>query len=213
MSQSHNGVFILPITRSFAMPPRLPASLQACAELASSAHGARSCSNASLAATASPLEHALLGCRALPSASAARAFSTSSAQQKRSPLHPKSLYRNWLKKDGRLLKNHTPNETNYLENNHWAKAFDKSFPTDLPRPFPSNPTYVSQPVLSEAAREEIYRRVTHKDEPIKVVSADLGVDHRRVAAVVRMKEIEKQWEKQVCFAHRLLRNKPSKLFL
>lgn len=35
------------------------------------------------------------------------------------------------------------------------------------------------------------------DEPIKVVSADLGVDHRRVAAVVRMKEIEKDWERMV----------------
>lgn len=37
------------------------------------------------------------------------------------------------------------------------------------------------------------------DEPIKVVSADLGVDHRRVAAVVRMKEVEKDWERMVCF--------------
>lgn len=65
-------------------------------------------------------------------------------------------------------------------------------------PFPTNPAYVSQEVLSNACREEIYRRVFIDQEPIKVVSAKLGVDHRRVAAVVRMKQVEKQWEMEVC---------------
>lgn len=65
-------------------------------------------------------------------------------------------------------------------------------------PFPSNKYFKSQPVLSEASRELIHRRVSMDDEPIKVVSADLGVDHRRVAAVVRMKEVEKDWERMVC---------------
>lgn len=32
---------------------------------------------------------------------------------------------------------------------------------------------------------------------LEVVSADMGVDVRRVSAVVRMKEMEKQWLNQV----------------
>lgn len=160
------------------MPPRISTPWQACAELASSANAA-----------SSPLQHALLACRALPSASTPRAFSTSSTQQKRAPTHPKSQYHKWLKTEGRKFESHTPGKPNYVLRGTEA---------GLPRPFPWNPTFVSQPVLSEEAREQIYQRVFTNDEPIKVVSADLGVDHRRVAAVVRMKEIEKEWERQVC---------------
>lgn len=36
-----------------------------------------------------------------------------------------------------------------------------------------------------------------KGETIKAVSAELGVDIRRVAAVVRLKEVEKDWEAKV----------------
>ncbi|KKA28514.1 hypothetical protein TD95_002894 [Thielaviopsis punctulata] len=61
------------------------------------------------------------------------------------------------------------------------------------QPFPLNPQFRSQPVLSEAAREWIWRRVVQHGEALKVVSADLGVDVRRVAAVVRLKEVEKRW--------------------
>lgn len=157
------------------MPPRIPSSLQACAELASSAKAA---------AVASPLEHALLS---------SRAFSTSTARQRRLPTHPKSQYLKWLKGEGKELEYHVPGQTNYI------KPFS-GFERSTRKPFPYNPTFTSQPVLSEDARELIYQRVFTRGEPIKVVSADLGVDHRRVAAVVRMKEIEKDWERQVRFA-------------
>lgn len=163
------------------MPPRLSTSLQVCAELASSANTA-----------ASPLEHALLACRALPSASASRAFSTTSARQKRAPNHPKSQYHRWLKGEGKDLLQHKPGTPNYITKSQRGP----------PKPFPSNPAFISQEVLSEDAREEIYQRVAAKNDPIKVVSADLGVDHRRVAAIVRMKAIEKEWEREVCFASR-----------
>lgn len=36
-------------------------------------------------------------------------------------------------------------------------------------------------------------------ETIKSVSAELGVDIRRVAAVVRLKEVERDWESKVSF--------------
>lgn len=65
------------------------------------------------------------------------------------------------------------------------------------QPFPLNPLFRSEPVLDESMREEIYRRVKEDKVSLKAVSADLSVDIRRVAAVVRMKEIEKKWESEV----------------
>lgn len=65
------------------------------------------------------------------------------------------------------------------------------------KPFPSNPLFVSEPVLSEHSREEIWRKVVQEGEAIKSVSANFGVDMRRVAAVVRLKEVEKAWEREV----------------
>lgn len=71
-------------------------------------------------------------------------------------------------------------------------------------PFPGNPFFRSQSVLDENARETIWRRVKRNGEPMKVVSADMGVDVRRVAAVVRLKEIEKSWQKKVSPCHPIL---------
>ncbi|KAF2104122.1 hypothetical protein NA57DRAFT_70334 [Rhizodiscina lignyota] len=65
-------------------------------------------------------------------------------------------------------------------------------PQDL-RPFPLNTYFKSQPILSEDLREEIWRRVQQDGSNIRIVSAELGVSIERVAAVVRMKEIEKRW--------------------
>lgn len=66
-------------------------------------------------------------------------------------------------------------------------------------PFPQNPAFRSEPVLSERARETIWRAVMQEGAPLKAVSARFGVDMRRVAAVVRMKEIEKRWIREVSF--------------
>lgn len=48
-------------------------------------------------------------------------------------------------------------------------------------------------MLSESARELIWEKVMLKGEPMKSVSAELGVDIRRIGAVVRLKEVEKDW--------------------
>ncbi|KAI9777646.1 MAG: hypothetical protein M1835_005181 [Candelina submexicana] len=63
------------------------------------------------------------------------------------------------------------------------------------RPFPLNRQFVSQKVLSEEFREEIWRRVTKDGKNVKVVSAEMGVEMNRVGAVVRLKTIEKEWTK------------------
>ncbi|KAF5978705.1 hypothetical protein FCOIX_5701 [Fusarium coicis] len=61
------------------------------------------------------------------------------------------------------------------------------------QPFPLNPLFRSQPVLSDQTREIIYEKVTAKGMSLKAVSAEMHIDVRRVAAVVRLKEVEKQW--------------------
>ena len=73
----------------------------------------------------------------------------------------------------------------------------KEGPDDL-MPFPMNQQFRSQPVLSEELKEEIYRRVMIEKRSVRDVSAALGVEMRRVGAVVRLKAIEKQWEQEVC---------------
>lgn len=65
-------------------------------------------------------------------------------------------------------------------------------------PYPLNRDFRSQAVLSEELREEIWRLVTQSKQDIATVSAVFGVDMRRVAAVVRLKTIEKDWVEQVC---------------
>ncbi|KXH43858.1 hypothetical protein CSIM01_12014 [Colletotrichum simmondsii] len=77
------------------------------------------------------------------------------------------------------------------------------------QPFPMNPFFRSEPVLSEMLRDEVYRRVTVAKQSLKLVSAELGMDVRRVAAVVRMKEIEKQWVKETYADFADMRMEPS----
>ena len=67
------------------------------------------------------------------------------------------------------------------------------------RPFPNNPNFRSEPVLSSEARKMIWEAIMVKGMPLKAVSAEFHVDMRRVAAVVRMMEIEKKYEREVSY--------------
>lgn len=62
------------------------------------------------------------------------------------------------------------------------------------QPFPHNPLFRSQPVLSDVSRDLIYDKVVTRGDTLKAVSAEFGIDIRRVAAVVRLKELEKQYK-------------------
>ncbi len=64
-------------------------------------------------------------------------------------------------------------------------------------PFPLNRQFKSQHVLSEELKDAIYERVMVKGNSVRNVSAALGVEMNRVAAVVRLKAVEKEWEEQV----------------
>lgn len=67
------------------------------------------------------------------------------------------------------------------------------------QPFPSNPLFRSQPVLSEVMKNIIYKKVMTEGQAMKSVSQEMGVDVRRIAAVIRLKQVEKRWEKEVSF--------------
>lgn len=47
-------------------------------------------------------------------------------------------------------------------------------------------------------REEIYSRVKTQGKSVRQVSAELAVSLERVAAVVRLKAVEKEWVDSVC---------------
>lgn len=66
------------------------------------------------------------------------------------------------------------------------------------RPFPANPFFRSQPVLSEDLREAIYQRVKKDGATVSLASVEFGVSNERVGAVVRLKQMEKEWIAQVC---------------
>ncbi|KAK8073897.1 hypothetical protein PG994_004796 [Apiospora phragmitis] len=85
----------------------------------------------------------------------------------------------WLKTRGAKYRHPNPEGgPNYLASN---------------TPFPLNPQFRSDRVLDEQARELIWEKVMKKGETLKAVSAELGVDLARVAAIVRLKEVEKDW--------------------
>lgn len=65
------------------------------------------------------------------------------------------------------------------------------------QPFPLNPFFRSEAVLSEDLRNEVFRRVTEQGHTVRQVSQDLSVDMSRVGAVVRLKTVEQDWLKKV----------------
>ncbi|TVY46383.1 37S ribosomal protein S35, mitochondrial [Lachnellula occidentalis] len=78
-------------------------------------------------------------------------------------------------------------------------AEEKSkIPPEEPRdrvPFPQNKSFLSQAVLSEELREEIWSRVMKEGQSVREVSVTLRVEMSRVGAVVRLKEVEKEWKR------------------
>ncbi|KAL2062370.1 hypothetical protein VTL71DRAFT_6636 [Oculimacula yallundae] len=63
------------------------------------------------------------------------------------------------------------------------------------KPFPLNGSFVSQPVLGGMVKEDIWYKIMIEGKSVREVSATLGVEMARVGAVVRLKEVEKQWQK------------------
>ncbi|KAI1392205.1 eukaryotic mitochondrial regulator protein-domain-containing protein [Hypoxylon trugodes] len=96
------------------------------------------------------------------------------------------LFRIWINGEGAALRKNGRGETNYIQTK-------LDIIKNSSRPFPLNSQFKSEPVLDETSRELIWSKVMRNGETIKAVSAELGVDIRRVAAIVRLKEVEMDW--------------------
>ena len=76
------------------------------------------------------------------------------------------------------------------------KKLGKETKEDL-RPFPLNQHFLSESVLSEPLRQEIWKRVKVDGKSVRTVSVELGVEMRRVGAVVRLVEVERRMRADV----------------
>lgn len=133
-----------------------------------------------------------------------RSFSVSTKNQGNSLLRRK-LY-SWLHGPGAAFKE--PAEgVNYL-GAYDAKGNLKRAASATPgeptapsgsdfKPFPKNDNFISQPVTSEALREAVWERIMKNGLSVKEVSKELGIEMSRVGAIVRLKEVEKAWQRQV----------------
>ncbi len=65
------------------------------------------------------------------------------------------------------------------------------------QPFPQNPLFRSEPVLDEESREAIWQRAMEKGHALKEIAYDVGADVRRIAAIVRLKQVEKNMVEDV----------------
>ncbi|KAH7029434.1 eukaryotic mitochondrial regulator protein-domain-containing protein [Microdochium trichocladiopsis] len=105
-------------------------------------------------------------------------------------------FRQWLKTDGVYFKKAPEDGPRYIASSGRKKRAYKDGEFDRLQPFPTNSSFKTAPVLSEKARQIIWEKVMRDGETIKAVSAEYGVDVRRVAAVIRLQEVERDWEKK-----------------
>lgn len=114
----------------------------------------------------------------------------------RDPLPGSTNYLNAYDRGGNLkrLRSADPEEKELHE---ITGVLPRESQADL-RPFPLNHEFISQPVLSEALREKIWESVMKEGKSVDMVSAQLKVEMSRVGAVVRLKEVEKEWLRKVC---------------
>lgn len=85
-----------------------------------------------------------------------------------------------------------------------AQTKDKSKADAIPlektrdlRPFTANSSFISQRVLTSKFQEQIWKMVIEDGMSVRDVSAEVKVEMSRVAAVVRLVEIEKEWKRIV----------------
>jgi hypothetical protein len=119
----------------------------------------------------------------------------------------------WLNGPGAELKHHIPGTTNYVTQLRNRRGGGDSSASSGKRdnadseddfgnktPFPLNPQFISEPILSEELSNEIYKRVVEQKKSVRSVSVEMRVDMRRVGAVVRLKELEKRMNNEVCLS-------------
>ncbi|GAP89934.1 putative 37S ribosomal protein mitochondrial [Rosellinia necatrix] len=173
------------------MPPLIPTPAPAPSIIARVSAGAAR--QAAPASSSSSSSSSPLSSLSSPSrVPVAASFSTTASRPKFSKA--RRLFREWERNQGAVFRRHTtPGRPTYLlpfgANRGSARFQDE----DLTGPFPLNPHFKGVKVLDEQARKLIWQKVMRDGETIKGVSAEFGVDIRRVAAIVRLKEVEQDW--------------------
>jgi hypothetical protein len=175
-----------------------------------------------------PSAHSLCKSCLVRSFSSTTSVSAEERAPRQPTAHRRRFYQ-WLEGPGEVFRHPLPNSTNYLNAYDRAgnllratrhrqtstsapetadsRALDAAAEgPDIPketaedlRPFPMNNHFVSQSILSEELRVEIWRRVQGDGKSVRQVSAEMGVDMRRVAAVVRLVEVERRMKAEVSF--------------
>ncbi|KAF8475907.1 eukaryotic mitochondrial regulator protein-domain-containing protein [Kalaharituber pfeilii] len=122
------------------------------------------------------------------------AFSTSSTLARKQTKMRREFFE-WLNGPGAVFQKPPPGNHNYLTDYDTTTGKPKEIPR-RPTPFPLNPFFVSTPVLSDELANEVYRRAIQVGKSVRMVSAELNISLERVAAIVRLKTIEKRWEEE-----------------
>lgn len=108
----------------------------------------------------------------------------------------RSVFFTWVNGPGAVFKQAGEEGPKYIsayDKYTWErKELDMDSPA-LVTPYPHNRSFRSQRVLSDQMRQEIYLRVQIQGKSVRQVSAELAVSLDRVAAVVRLKAVEKEW--------------------
>ncbi|KAA8641890.1 mitochondrial 37S ribosomal protein mS45 [Aspergillus tanneri] len=68
----------------------------------------------------------------------------------------------WLETEGAAYRTHTPGTTNYLRS---VQSANRDGPNR--KPFPGNPAFISESILSEELRNEIYDQVVNKKNSVR----------------------------------------------
>ena len=104
----------------------------------------------------------------------------------------------WLDGPGNVFKQPPrQGQTNYLGGYDLKTGEARDSARTSKIPFPLNPVFVATPVVSDELAIEVYRRVVEGGKSVRAVSAELNVTLERVAAIVRLKAIEKKWVSEV----------------
>lgn len=113
----------------------------------------------------------------------------------------RSVFFSWVNGPGAVFKQAGEEGPKYIsayDKYTWERKELEMDSPALTTPYPLNRSFRSQSVLSNQMREEIYSRVKTQGKSVRQVSAELAVSLERVAAVVRLKAVEKEWVDSVC---------------
>ena len=65
-----------------------------------------------------------------------------------------------------------------------------------------NPFFKPQPPLNNKIKEEIWLKFTQEEQTPRKIGTDYGISLKRVEAILKLKKMEKDMIKKVCYFYR-----------